>query len=75
MRMMTTTPARKVTAATAGSGVAGAVAALLIWLLGQYGIIIPPDLQPYIVIIIGAVGALLSGYFTPPAERDQIIEG
>ena len=75
MKMMTNIPAQKVTGSATGAGLAGAVVAVIVWLLGEYGgVEVPYDIQLALVVIAAAVGSFVAGYFTPPAARDQITE-
>lgn len=51
--------------ATGGTALAGAVAILVVWLLSLTGVEIPVEVHSALVIIIGAIGALVGGYLTP----------
>lgn len=75
MKMQSSAPAQKVVGAAIGGGLAEAVVLVVIWLLNEYGgIAVPAEVHYALVIIVAAVGAYLSGYFVPPAARDQIVE-
>jgi hypothetical protein len=53
----------KVTAATSGSALAGAFTIVLVYVLGQFKIIIPPEVASAITLIFGSAGGFLAGYF------------
>lgn len=54
------------TGATAGTGVAGALGVLLIWILDINGVEVPAEVAGAIVVLIGAIGTLLAGWLVKP---------
>lgn len=68
MRMQTSLPARKVTAATAGAALAELGVGLLQMMWPDLAM--PPTVQSSLTVLL----VFLAGYITPPAQRDQIVE-
>lgn len=68
MKMQTLVPARKVTAAA----IAAACAQISIYGFEQ---VVAHDLPDLIEAAVTVVFVGIGGYFTPPAERDQITSG
>lgn len=56
----------KVKAAGAGAGTSGAVAILLIWVLSQVGVDVPPEAAAAISTVVASAGALVGGYVKAP---------
>lgn len=59
-------PVPKVLAATGGSGIGGAIGAVVVWALSQAGLDVPPEIGIAIATLCSAVAAFIAGYFTPP---------
>lgn len=59
-------PVPKVLASTAGTGVGGAIGAVIVWGLQQTGLTVPPEIGIALSTLCAAAVAFLAGYFTPP---------
>ena len=55
----------KVVGATSGSAVGGAVATLVVWILGLNHIPVTPEAAAAMTVLGGVLVALLGGYLTP----------
>lgn len=53
------------TGASAGTGVAGALAVVLVWLLSEVGVDVPSEVSAAIAVLIAGVGTLVGGYLVP----------
>lgn len=58
------TPERKVVGATIGSGVGFAIALIIAWVLGMFGVDVPPEVENAFGIIIVAGLTFVGGYWT-----------
>jgi cobalamin synthase len=67
MQSPTAKPVRKVIAASAGSGVGGAIAIIVVWLIATFAHADIPDyVTAALTILFGAGAAFIAGYATPP---------
>jgi len=57
-------PNRKV---TAGAG-SGAAVVILVWALGQFGVVMPPEIAAALTTIV----SLFAGYFTPENLKEVL---
>lgn len=53
--------APKVVAATTGASITGSVTVVLVYILGQLGVDLPPEVSSAVTTILGAAGALVAG--------------
>ena len=51
--------------ATAGTGLAGAAAVILVWILTQVGVEVPAEVSAALAVLIGGVGTLIGGKLAP----------
>ena len=51
--------------ATAGTGLAGAAAVVLVWILTQVGVDVPAEVSAALAVLIGGVGTLIGGKLAP----------
>lgn len=51
--------------ATAGTGLAGAAAVILVWILGECGVDVPTEVAAALAVLIGGIGTLVGGKVTP----------
>jgi hypothetical protein len=58
----------KVTAGSAGFGTAGAVVVILVWILGLYGIQVPPEVAAAIAAVIGSIAGFFAGHIVQHIE-------
>lgn len=58
--------------ATAGTGLAGAAAVVLVWILGEVGVDVPTEVAAALAVLIGGVGTLIGGKLTPSNQRTQV---
>jgi hypothetical protein len=58
-------PKRKVVAGVAGVGLGAALAGILVWLLGMWGVDVPPDVQGYFDTLLSMIVGFASGYLVP----------
>lgn len=59
----------KVTAASSAAGGSMPLAIVVVWLLGQAGVQVPPEIGAAIASLVSAAAAFIAGYFvkhTPP---------
>jgi hypothetical protein len=56
------------TAAAAGTGVAGAAAIVLVWLLSLIGVDVPTEVSAAFAVLLAAVGSIVGGYLVRPVE-------
>lgn len=67
--------------ATAGTGLAGAAAVVLVWILTQVGVDVPAEVSAALAVLIGGVGTLIGGKLAPSnqvrTEREivPVVEG
>jgi len=54
----------KVTAATGAAGGSMPLAIIIVWLLGQVGVQVPPEIGAAIASLVSAAAAFVAGYFT-----------
>lgn len=54
----------KVTAASGAAGGSMPLAIIIVWLLGQAGIQVPPEIGAAIASLVSAIAAFAAGYFT-----------
>ena len=47
--------------ATAGTGLAGAAAVVLVWVLGECGVDVPTEVAAALAVLIGGLGTLVGG--------------
>jgi hypothetical protein len=68
--------ARKVLGATAGAGVAGAIATVAIWIIQHPEILdltVPAEVAAAITTIISAAASYYAGYNTLPSPEDEVV--
>lgn len=59
--------------ATAGTGVAGAAAILIVWILGMFGLEVPEPVAAAIAVLISAIGTLIGGkIILPTIHMEQL---
>lgn len=51
--------------ATAGTGLAGAAAVVLVWVLTEVGVDVPAEVSAALAVLIGGVGTLVGGKLAP----------
>ena len=51
--------------ATAGTGLAGAAAVVLVWILAQAGVDVPAEVSAALAVLIGGVGTIIGGKLAP----------
>ncbi|NDO78472.1 hypothetical protein GKZ75_09605 [Kocuria indica] len=51
--------------ATAGTGLAGAAAVVLVWILGEAGVDVPTEVAAALAVLIGGIGTLIGGKLVP----------
>ena len=51
--------------ATAGTGLAGAAAVVLVWILTQVGVEVPAEVSAALAVLIGGIGTLVGGKLAP----------
>ena len=51
--------------ATAGTGLAGAAAVVLVWILTQVGVDVPAEVSAALAVLLGGVGTLVGGKLAP----------
>lgn len=51
--------------ATAGTGLAGAAAVVLVWILTQVGVEVPAEVSAALAVLLGGVGTLIGGKLAP----------
>lgn len=75
MKMATNIPASKVQASTTAAGIAAALMTVFLWGAGETWPAhpIPVVVQGALLVLVTAACTYLAGYFTPPAERDQVV--
>lgn len=54
------------TTATGGVGLAGAVAIVIVWLLGNAGVEVPAEVAGAIAVIVGGIGSVIGGWSVKP---------
>jgi len=59
-------PAPKVLASAGGTGLGGAIGAVVVWGLGQAGLDVPPEIGIAISTVCSVVIGFAAGYLTPP---------
>jgi high-affinity Fe2+/Pb2+ permease len=57
------------TAAAAGTGVAGAAAIVLVWLLSLIGVDAPTEVSAAFAVLLAAVGSIVGGYLVRPTSE------
>lgn len=67
MKMKTGVPTQKVTASTLGA----ALTQVIIW--GLENVMVVGDMPDQVEMALTTVVVFLLGYFTPPAQRDEIV--
>lgn len=58
--------------ATAGTGLAGAAAVVLVWILGEVGVNVPAEVAGALAVLIGGVGTLIGGKLSPSNQRTEV---
>lgn len=58
--------------ATAGTGLAGAAAVVLVWILGEVGVVVPTEVAAALAVLIGGVGTLIGGKLTPSNQQTEV---
>lgn len=58
--------------ATAGTGLAGAAAVVLVWVLGEVGVVVPTEVAAALAVLIGGVGTLIGGKLTPSNQKTEV---
>lgn len=58
--------------ATAGTGLAGAAAVVLVWVLGEVGVSVPAEVAGALAVLIGGVGTLIGGKLTPSNQHTEV---
>ena len=51
--------------ATAGTGLAGAAAVVLVWILTQVGVEVPAEVSAALAVLLGGIGTLIGGKLAP----------
>ncbi|MCT2249359.1 hypothetical protein [Kocuria rhizophila] len=51
--------------ATAGTGLAGAAAVVLVWILTEVGVGVPAEVSAALAVLIGGIGTLVGGKLAP----------
>lgn len=51
--------------ATAGTGLAGAAAVVLVWVLTEVGVDVPAEVSAALAVLIGGIGTLVGGKLAP----------
>lgn len=59
--------------ATAGTGLAGAAAVVLVWILGEVGVNVPTEVAAALAVLIGGVGTLIGGKLTPSNQGTEVV--
>lgn len=54
--------------AAGGTGAAGALAFLIVWVLTANGVDVPPEGGAVITVLLGAVGSVVGGWLVKPKE-------
>lgn len=57
------------TSSASGTGIAGAAAVVLVWIVGLFGLEVPSEVAGAFVVLLGAVGALVGGKIVPPKDE------
>lgn len=55
--------------ATAGTGVAGAAAVVIVWILGIFSIEVTTEVAAALAVLIGAIGTIIGGKIVRPSGR------
>ena len=58
--------------ATAGTGLAGAAAVVLVWILGECGVDVPIEVAAALAVLIGGIGTLVGGKLTPSNQATEV---
>lgn len=58
--------------ATAGTGLAGAAAVVLVWILGEVGVVVPTEVAAALAVLIGGIGTLIGGKLTPSNQQTEV---
>ena len=58
--------------ATAGTGLAGAAAVVLVWVLGECGVDVPTEVAAALAVLIGGLGTLVGGKLTPSNQTTKV---
>jgi hypothetical protein len=66
-------PRQKVVAAAGGSGVASAIAVLVIWGLRRSGVAMPPEVEASLSTVIIAAITFPAGYMMPPGGSETTV--
>ena len=62
------------TGAAAGTGVAGAAAVVLVWLLSLTGLDVPAEVSAALAVLIGGIGTLIGGFLVRPRDEPTVTE-
>ena len=69
-RTTATDPSPKALGAAAGGGIGAALAAILVWVLGEAGHTPPPGIEAALAVILGTVAAYVGGWLPRDPLRD-----
>ena len=71
MQTPTSAPVQKVIGATAGTGVGGALAVILIWAVSSFGHVVFPDFVALaITLLVSTIATFVAGYLVPPKSSE-----
>lgn len=62
------------TGSAAGTGVAGAAAVVLVWLLTLTGLDVPSEVSAAVAVLLGGVGTIVGGWLVRPREEPTVTE-
>ena len=62
------------TGAAAGTGVAGAAAVVLVWLLSLTGLDVPAEVSAAVAVLLGGIGTIIGGFLVRPRDTPTVTE-
>ena len=66
----TSTPKKKVLAATGGAAVGSAAAVVLVWTVQKAGLDVPANVADALNVVVTAILTFVAGWFTPPGAGE-----
>ena len=75
VNMPTSSPARKVVGASAGAGIGGVSAGLILWALGAYVFHgdVPEAVSAFVIAVVPLVLSFVGGYFTKRSTDELMV--